>query len=150
MSEIEALYQEVILDHYKRPRNRGRLPAPARTAEGYNPLCGDRVFVSLALEGEVISAIRVEAEGCAIAVASGSIMSEALKGRTIADAEALFEELHEVVLGRSAGLRDGPKLGKLAAFAGVAQFPVRVKCAMLPWHAFRAALANAGEPVTTE
>ncbi len=145
---LRTLYQEVILDHYKHPRNWGRLPQPTGHADGHNPLCGDRLSVDVQLEGDRVADIRVEGQGCAISVASASMMSEALKGRTVDEAQTLFERFHEVVTGRSSA--DGPSLGKLAVFAGVAEFPARVKCATLAWHTLRAALCPQPGPVSTE
>lgn len=145
---LRALYQEVILDHYKRPRNWGRLPQPTGHADGHNPLCGDRLSVDVQVEGDRVADIRVEGQGCAISVAAASMMSEALKGRTVAEAAALFDRFHEVVTGRADA--ETASLGKLAVFAGVAEFPARVKCATLPWHTLRAALDARSGAVSTE
>jgi len=146
MSELSDLYQEVILDHYRRPRNFGTLAAADRSAQGDNPLCGDRLSVQLKLKDGVIEDIRFRGAGCAISVASASLMTESVKGRTVEEARALFEKFHPMVLGR--GSREG--LGKLEVFSGVSAFPVRVKCATLAWHTLKAALDGKGETVSTE
>jgi len=145
---LRALYQEVILDHYKRPRNWGRLPQPTGHADGHNPLCGDRLSVDVQVAGNRVADIRVEGQGCAISVASASMMSEALKGRTVDEAAALFDRFHDVVTGRADA--EAALLGKLAVFAGVAEFPARVKCATLAWHTLRAALDARSGAISTE
>ena len=148
--DLRELYQSVILDHHRRPRNFRRLGDADHSAEGNNPLCGDRVSVDLKLDGDVIRDIGFVGSGCAISTASASMMTEALKGKTRAEAEALFERFHEVLTGDGELAAEGAALGKLAALAGVREFPVRVKCATLPWHTFRAALRGEAEPVSTE
>lgn len=148
-SELQALYQEVIMDHYKRPRNWGALEKPDRHVDGHNPLCGDRITVDLALDGETVKDVRCQGTGCAISVASASVMSEIVKGKSRAEIDALFEKFHDVVIGK-VGEVDQEQLGKLAVFAGVAQFPARVKCATLAWHAVIAALESEADSVTTE
>lgn len=151
MSDLLALYQEVILDHNKRPRNSGELAAPDRQAEGNNPLCGDRLTVELLLEGDRIADIRFRGQGCAISTASASLMTEAVKGRTVAEAEELFERFHEMLTGDpSVPAAVSAEIGKLAVFAGVREFPIRVKCATLPWHTLRAALRGGVAAVSTE
>lgn len=148
MSEMRELYQEMILDHHRHPRNFGKLDGANRYAEGFNPLCGDRVTIYALLEGDVIRDLSFEGAGCAICIASCSLMTEALKGQTVAAAEALFGRFHDLV---TDGPPDEESLGKLAVFEGVREFPVRVKCATLPWHALRAALKETVNPsVTTE
>jgi nitrogen fixation NifU-like protein len=148
MSDLRQLYQEVILDHSKSPRN-FRLPAGAsHSAEGHNPLCGDRQTVALELDGPVIRDIGFQGSGCAISVASASMMTEAVKGRSKEEAEKLFAEFHAVVTGKEPA--DIDALGKLAVFAGVAGFPMRVKCATLCWHTLHAALGGTASKVTTE
>ena len=150
MSELRDLYQEVILDHNKKPRNFQRLADANRMAEGHNPLCGDRITVYLKLEGDVIRDISFEGSGCAISKASASMMTSSLKGRTLAEAEGIFDEFHKMVTGEQAADFDPATLGKLAVFQGVREFPVRVKCASLAWHTFHAALAERHQTVTTE
>jgi nitrogen fixation NifU-like protein len=150
MSELRDLYQEVILDHSKRPRNFHSLPSANRKAEGYNPLCGDRETVYLQVEGDVLKDVAFEGSGCAISTASASMMTESLKGKTRAEADALFERFHGLITGAAEG-RSGPglPLGKLEVFSGVREFPVRVKCATLPWHTLKAALeGNGADPKT--
>jgi nitrogen fixation protein NifU and related proteins len=148
MSDMRELYQEVILDHHKRPRNFGRLAHANRHAEGFNPLCGDRVTIYALIEGDVVRDLSFEGSGCAICMASCSLMTEELKGRSIAETEKLFGKFHDLVTGVSA---ETEGLGKLAVFEGVREFPVRVKCATLPWHALHAALKETtGARVTTE
>jgi nitrogen fixation NifU-like protein len=146
--ELRQLYQEVILDHYKKPRNFGPLAGADRSAEGYNPLCGDQVKVSVRLEGGKVADARFEGAGCAISTASASLMTEAVKGKTVEEAEELFQRFHGLVSGRHVG-EDDDDLGKLEALAGVRDYPVRIKCATLAWHALRSAL-HGGEKVTTE
>ena len=151
-SELRDLYQEVILDHAKRPRNFRELPEANRRADGYNPLCGDKATVFVRLEGDVVKDVSFKGAGCSISTASASMMTEALKGKTRAEAEALFERFHRLVTSdpSKAAQNAAPELGKLAAFAGVCEFPVRVKCASLPWHTLKAALQGEGAPVSTE
>jgi nitrogen fixation protein NifU and related proteins len=148
-SDLRDLYQEVILDHSKRPRNFHTMPAPDRKAEGYNPLCGDRETVFLDLDGEVLKDVSFQGTGCAISTASASMMTESVKGKTRAEADALFSRFHELITGKT-GATDGPELGKLEVFSGVREYPVRVKCATLPWHTLKAALDGAGAPISTE
>lgn len=149
MSELRDLYQDVILDHSKRPRNFGTLPA-AQSARGHNPLCGDELTVYVVVKDDAIDDVRFEGTGCAISTAAASMMTQALKGMSVADAEALFARYHEMVTGRDDVADHAESLGKLAAFEGVSEFPVRVKCATLSWHTLMAALENRAEPVTTE
>jgi len=146
--DLKELYRDVILDHNKRPRNFGRLGPPAHAAKGHNPLCGDELTVYATLDGEVVRELAFEGAGCAISVASASLMTEAVKGRTRAEVAHLFALVHDL-LTRS----DAPapaELGKLAALSGVREFPARVKCASLCWHTLNAALEGAGAPVSTE
>lgn len=149
MTELQDLYQELILDHGSRPRNLKKLAGANHTAEGYNPLCGDKVKVYVNLDGEVVKDISFEGAGCAISTASASIMTETLKGKTRAEADALFEMFHDLVTGQERKL-DSPELGKLAVFSGVSEFPMRVKCATLSWHTLRAAIKGKEEVVSTE
>lgn len=146
MSELAGLYQEIILDHCKRPRNFGPLPAPARSAEGYNPLCGDRVKVYVDVSGDRVARAGFEGVGCAISTASASLLTEAVSGRTVEEARALFTAVHQMLTGGGSDAED-EALGKLQALAGVREYPMRVKCATLAWHTLLAALAAAaGEP----
>ena len=151
-SELRDLYQETILDHSRKPRNFGALPSANRRAEGYNPLCGDRANVALAVEGDVIKDVRFQGAGCSIFTASASMMTETVKGKTRPQVEALFERFHDLITGdpSQASGRTAPELGKLAVFSGVSEFPVRVKCAALAWHTLKAALEGDPTPVSTE
>ena len=148
-SDLRDLYQEIVIDHGRRPRNFGRLAQANRSAEGFNPLCGDRLTLYLRLAGDVIEEASFEGAGCAISTASASLMTEALKGKTAAQAEALFAGFHALVTGTAPDAPAVP-LGKLAVLAGVREFPARVKCATLAWHTLHAALHDAAEPVRTE
>jgi nitrogen fixation protein NifU and related proteins len=148
-SDLRELYQEVILDHSKRPRNFHAMPDAHRRAEGYNPLCGDRETVFLDLEGEVLKDVSFQGAGCAISTASASMMTESVKGKTRAEADALFERFHDLITGKP-GAPSGPELGKLEVFSGVREYPVRVMCATLPWHTLKAALAGAAAQVSSE
>ncbi len=151
MSDLTDLYQEVILDHNKRPRNTGELPQANRTAEGHNPLCGDQLELYLVVAGDRIEQVSFRGQGCAISTASASLMTEAVKGRRLAEVEALFERFHELLTGDPATAGEAPReLGKLAVFAGVREFPIRVKCATLPWHTLKEALGNGSGIATTE
>lgn len=146
MSDLRELYQQVILDHYRQPRNAGRMAEANRTAEGFNPLCGDRVKLFLNVENGVIRDARFEGVGCAIATASASLMTESIKGKRTEEALLLLDSMHGMLIG---GDRTG-NIGKLEVLAGVSEFPQRVKCATLAWHTLKAALENADTPVTTE
>jgi nitrogen fixation protein NifU and related proteins len=149
MSELTDLYQEVILDHNRRPRNFRAIDDPTRKQEGYNPLCGDRLTLYVKLEGDLIRDVAFQGIGCAISKASASLMTDALKGKTIEEARALFDRFHQMVTSSP----DSPAadLGKLSVFSGVREFPTRVKCASLAWHTLKAAVSDdhAG-PVSTE
>jgi nitrogen fixation NifU-like protein len=149
MSDLRELYQEVILDHNKKPRNFRVIADANRHAEGHNPLCGDSVTVYVQMTDGVIQDISFQGSGCAISKASASMMTAALKGKTEAEAEAIFRTFHDLVTGASED-EDVEALGKLAVFSGVREFPARVKCASLAWHTLHAALEDAKEPVTTE
>ncbi len=149
MSELSDLYQEVILDHNRRPRNFRVVERASRTREGYNPLCGDRLTLYVTLDGDRIADVAFQGSGCAISKASASLMTEALKGKTIVDARALFERFHNMVT--SSPDSPAPDLGKLSVLAGVREFPTRVKCASLAWHTLKAAVSEDGAgPVSTE
>jgi nitrogen fixation NifU-like protein len=150
MSDLRELYQEVILDHSRRPRNFGAPQEATCFAQGHNPLCGDRLTVYVRLANETIRDVRFEGSGCAISTASASLMTETLRGKTRADAEALFERFHSAVTAAPDAEVDLEGLGKLAVLAGVREYPVRVKCASLAWHTLRAALRGQADPVTTE
>jgi nitrogen fixation NifU-like protein len=146
--DLRDLYQEVIFDHYKRPRNCGALDTATHRAEGHNPLCGDQVTIYLKVDDGIVQDVRFEGAGCAIATASASLMTEALKGRSVDEVEALFRRFHDLVTAEPA--QDDAGLGKLEVLAGVREFPARVKCATLAWHTLNAALRNRHEPVSTE
>jgi nitrogen fixation NifU-like protein len=150
MSDLRDLYQEVLLDHSKRPRNFGVLDDADAQAVGHNPLCGDKVVISLRMEGDRIADIRFHGQGCAVSQASASMMTESVKGKTRAEAEELFEHFHNLLTGKESEAAAEPVLGKLAIFAGVRKYPVRVKCATLAWHTLRAALEQKTETVSTE
>ncbi len=149
MSDLSDLYQEVILDHNRRPRNFGRLPHPSHQAEGFNPLCGDRVKVFLQVEADRIADLAFEGSGCAISKASASLMTDRLKGCTLVEAHDLFTRFHRMVTTPPDRALDDD-LGKLSALAGVREFPVRVKCASLAWHTLRSAIDAKDEVVSTE
>jgi len=147
--DLRELYQDVIVEHSKRPRNFRSMGDAARKADGYNPLCGDTVTVYVDVDGDTVKDVSFQGHGCAISTASASVMTETLKGKSRAQAEQLFHSFHDLVTGK-AGDADPERLGKLAVFAGVSEFPVRVKCATLCWHTARAALEGREEPVSTE
>jgi nitrogen fixation NifU-like protein len=150
MTLLSELYQEVILDHNRQPRNYGELTDATSQAEGYNPLCGDKVMVYLKLNGDVIETVGFEGTGCAISTASASIMTEVLKGRTVSQADELFQKFHSLVTGRSDGDPEDADAEKLLVFHRLSEYPVRVKCATLVWHALRSALEESEKPVSTE
>ncbi len=150
MFDLDDLYQQVILDHNKNPRNYGVLDGSSHDAEGHNPLCGDRCRVFLKVNSGRVEEITFEGEGCAISRSAASVMTEAVKGHTPEEIEALFKDYQDMVMGRDEGADSSDALGKLSVFAGVREFPIRIKCAVLAWHTLQAALANEGEPVTTE
>ncbi|MFZ9889531.1 MAG: Fe-S cluster assembly sulfur transfer protein SufU [Myxococcota bacterium] len=150
MSDLNELYQEMILDHKKRPRNFRALEGDGTChADGHNPLCGDRITVFLEVEDDTVKEVAFQGNGCAISTASASMMTEAVKGRSIVDAHRLFHTFHALVMGQAAP-GDAVALGKLEALLGVRAFPMRVKCATLAWHTLEAALAGAAAPVSTE
>jgi nitrogen fixation NifU-like protein len=149
MPDLRELYQELILEHSKHPRNYRVLEGATRTVEGFNPLCGDHFTIYLETDGEVIRNITFQGSGCAISKSSASVMTQVLKGKTKEEAEDLFQRFHDLVTGK-AHEHDVEALGKLAVFSGVSEFPVRVKCATLAWHALHEALEGKNEPVTTE
>ena len=149
MADLRDLYQELILEHSKAPRNYRELKSADHKAEGYNPLCGDHFTIFLQMDGDSIREVTFHGSGCAISKASASMMTQSLKGKTKAEAEQLFERFHKVVTGQ-AGNGDHGELGKLAVFSGVSEFPTRVKCATLAWHTLQAALEGKQEAVSTE
>lgn len=150
MLDLKDLYQEVIIDHNRSPRNFGKLDKADKTLEGFNPLCGDHLKLYLNMEDGRIADIRFDGSGCAISVASASLMTEAMKGKTVSEAETIFENFHELVAGDEHNV-DYDKLGKLAAIAGVRDYPTRVKCATLCWHTLHSALSGEGDTtVSTE
>ncbi len=150
MSDLRDLYQEVILDHTKRPRNFGMLEHATHRAQGHNPLCGDQLAIFVELADGRLRDLRFAGKGCAISTASASLLTEALKGKTTEEAHALFAAFHQVVTTPSDEPIDVSAIGKLAVLAGVREFPMRVKCASLAWHTLEAALAGRADPVTTE
>ena len=148
MADLRELYQEVILEHSKAPRNYRELPAANHKAEGFNPLCGDHFTLYLDLDGDTIRDIGFQGSGCAISKASASMMTQSVKGKSKQEAEKLFSEFHKLVTGQANG--NHVDVGKLAAFSGVSEFPVRVKCATLAWHTLHAALEGKQDAVSTE
>lgn len=150
MSDLSDLYQEVILDHNRRPRNWGPIPGADREARGHNPLCGDRLTVFLKLDGDRIADVHFEGAGCAISKASASLMTEAVKGRTSEEALAIFDRFHRMITAPLDEPVDDPALGKLLVLEGVRAFPVRIKCASLSWHTLKAALAATDSVAVTE
>jgi nitrogen fixation NifU-like protein len=149
MSDLRELYQQVILDHNKNPRNFRELPGATKKVEGYNPLCGDHYTVFLNVDGDVIREVTFTGSGCAISKAAASVMSSTVKGKTKDEAGVLFESFHNLVMGDSGG-RDATELGSLGAFAGVSEYPARVKCATLAWHTLKNALEGDKESISTE
>jgi nitrogen fixation NifU-like protein len=150
-ADLRELYQETILDHSKKPRNFRDMPEATGQAQGFNPLCGDKATVYVRLEGGMVKDVSFKGAGCSISTASASIMTEALKGKSQAEVEELFQRFHALITSdpTRAAENDAPELGKLAAFSGVSEFPVRVKCASLPWHTLKAALRG-DEKASTE
>ncbi len=149
MSDLRELYQEVILDHYRKPRNFRKI-AEARSVDGNNPLCGDKLTVYLKLKDGVVEDLAFEGSGCAISTASASLMTESVIGKPVAEAEAIFKRFHDLVTGDPEEIPDTEGLDKLAVFGGVREFPARVKCATLAWHTLHAALQGENEQVSTE
>ncbi len=149
MPDLRELYQELILDHSKKPRNYREMPGANRKVEGFNPLCGDHFTVYLDMDGETEKDVSFQGSGCALSKASASMMTQVLKGKTKADAEQMFTRFHDLVTGKAQN-GNAEELGKLAVFSGVSEFPVRVKCASLAWHAMKAALEGEAEQISTE
>lgn len=143
---LSDLYQELVIDHSRHPRNRGPLASTTHEARGHNPLCGDELTLHLCVEGDRVTDAKFEGQGCAISTASASLMTEAVKGKTQAEIEALFQAMHRLLTGGEAGM----EMGKLEAFSGVRDFPARVKCAALCWHTLKNALEKPGTVVKTE
>ena len=150
MSDLRELYQTVILDHNKKPRNFGELAEANRSADGYNPLCGDVVRVMLELEDDTVKDLRFEGSGCAISTASASLMTQAVKGKPLTEVLKLFDGFHKMVTAAATSEVNSAHLGKLAVFAGVREFPIRVKCATLAWHTLKNALEGRGMIAKTE
>ncbi len=150
MSDLRDLYQQTILDHTRQPRNRHEMPDATAAAHGHNPLCGDKITLYLKMNNGVIEDISFTGSGCAICTASASMMTEALKGKTLAQVQHLFEAFHTMLTGPMDQEPDIDELDKLAVFSGVREFPVRVKCATLPWHTLQAALKNDHRAVSTQ
>ena len=148
--ELRELYQQVILDHNKSPRNFRVIEHPTQEADGYNPLCGDSIHIYLEMENDIVKDVSFQGSGCAISKASASLMTSILKGKTKEEAEKLFNNFHDLVTGKLGDNSGTDELGKLAVFTGVQEFPVRVKCASLAWHTMISALNKRGEKVTTE
>jgi len=150
MSELQDLYQEVILDHNKTPRNYHVMEDADFAIEGFNPLCGDHYKVYVKMENDVIADVSFDGAGCAISKSSASVMTQIVKGKTKGEVDRLFQEFHHLVKGELHGVEAMERLGKLAVFSGVSEFPARVKCASLPWHTLKAAVEMKKETVTTE
>jgi nitrogen fixation NifU-like protein len=150
MSDLKELYNDMIKEHDKAPRNYHKPEGANREAEGYNPLCGDRCTVFLDVEGDAIKDIGFQGSGCAISRASASMMTQSVKGKSKAEAARLFEEFHRLVTGDEKAMASAQEMGKLAVFAGVSKFPARVKCATLAWHTLQSALEGKHEAVSTE
>jgi nitrogen fixation NifU-like protein len=148
MLDLRSLYQEVIIDHNRHPRNFGHLDHPTHHAEGFNPLCGDKITIDVEVTDGVITQVKFEGEGCAISTASASLMTESLLGKTLAEADQLFTLFHDVIVNDKPV--DVNELGKLAVLAGVKEYPTRIKCATLAWHAIQAALHQQQQTVSTE
>ncbi len=149
LENLRELYQEVVFDHNRNPRNFRAMKDADRKVEGFNPLCGDRITLYLKLKGDLIADISFEGQGCAISTASASLMTELIKGQTLKEAEAFFQAFHKIVTGKDDELKL-KELGKLAVLAGVRQYPSRIKCATLPWHSLEAAIKGSEEMVSTE
>lgn len=148
--DLKDLYKDIIVDHNRSPRNFRKIEGATRQVEGFNPLCGDKLTLYLKLDGETIEDLSFEGSGCAISVASASLMTQALKGKPVSEAERIFGSMHELLTGKDAAGVDSAALGKLAALEGVREYPSRVKCATLCWHTLDAALHGRGDSVSTE
>jgi nitrogen fixation NifU-like protein len=150
LSDLYELYQQVILDHNKKPRNYRKIENATKKSEGFNPLCGDRIVIYVQMDGDEVRDVSFEGSGCAISKASASMMTESVKGKSKTEIDALFKRVHRMLTAAPDAAVDVEGLGKLAAFSGVREFPVRVKCATLAWHTLNSALQGQREPVTTE
>ena len=150
MYDLDDLYREVLLDHSRRPRNRRRLETPTHTAEGFNPLCGDQIHFYLSVDGPTVAEVGFESRGCAISTASASMMTESIKGKSTGEVDAIFRAFHRMVTGEPSEDGDEDVLGDLDMLGGVSAYPVRIKCAVLPWHTLQAALAQKEGAVSTE
>ena len=150
MLDVDDLYREVLLDHSRRPRNRRRLETPTHTAEGFNPLCGDQIEFYLSVDGTTVVEVGFESRGCAISTASASMMTESIKGKSTGEVDAMFHAFHRMVTGETSEDGDEDVLGDLDMLGGVSAYPVRIKCAVLPWHTLQAALAQKEGAVSTE
>ena len=150
MTDLDELYQDIIIEHYAKPRNFRKLEDANHTMEGYNPLCGDRITLYLKVDGGVVTAVGFQGSGCAISRASASMMTQSVKGRSRAEVRELFDAFHKMITRAPGTDFDPEKLEDLGVLSGVVDFPVRVKCASLSWHTLRAALEGSEEPVTTE
>jgi nitrogen fixation protein NifU and related proteins len=150
MDDTRELYQELILDHNRNPRNCRKIDAPDRRADGYNPLCGDHVSVTVKLDGDRVADVAFEGSGCAISTASASLMTEALKGKTLSEAKAIFDKFHALVTGQEQDGESDSSMRKLKVFSGVCNYPARVKCATLVWHTLQAALEGKSQATSTE
>jgi nitrogen fixation NifU-like protein len=150
MADLQELYQEALLDHYRRPRNCRKLEHANRQADGFNPLCGDKFTVYMQIENDIVKDISFIGAGCAVSIASASMMTENLKGKTEAEVKALFKRFHQLATNRLESQLDPATMGELAVFAGIQQYPVRVKCATLAWHTMQAALEGLQGTVATE
>ncbi len=149
MSGLSDLYQEILLEHNSKPRNFRKVDDPSRTAEGFNPLCGDQITLYLKVADGVIEDVGFQGTGCAISRASASMMTQSIKGKSLVEADEIFEAFHQMITEPDAEI-DYESLGDLETLAGVSEFPTRIKCAILAWHTMRSALTDGGEPVTTE
>ena len=149
VTNLDALYQEVILDHNRKPRNFREMENADRRIEGRNPLCGDEITLWLKLDGDRVSDVSFKGRGCAISKSSASLMTSAVKGKTVAETRQLFDRFHDMITGKMSEAERG-SMGSLAALGGVSKFPIRVKCASLAWHALNSALTGSAETVTTE
>jgi nitrogen fixation NifU-like protein len=150
MADLKDLYQEALIEHYRRPRNCRKLERPNRRAEGFNPLCGDKFTVFIEIENGILKDISFLGEGCAISIASASMMTENLKGKSEAEVMVVFELFHQLAAGNLKPPLDPAQMGELSVFAGIQQYPIRVKCATLAWHTMRAALEGGQETIATE